>query len=519
MTQKVQHSLALAHRFAEFCEQVRNGIHTQIKNLSAAQHRYESLAKPGGRSVLRFDAQLLLADELQHEDDQDHSGPAIEFLNDLDEEKWLQNGMMVDASHEVLLLTRVLGSDDLPLEDLTYEVDSFVRRIVSLFEEGAVITASTFTAFVIDCMKSVRLIRIKGSKTKSLGGPHAPTHVVKQRCLNRMRSWGRLAIQIIKTEFPSYEIFRSFAVFSLSKESKRGTHGEQLKQDDENVERLAQRFKLEQSTLTAEINDYKKLATTIYRTSSSSTFEAWAKALQQRRRSHLVLKAHPQRAVAKVVMRLPLYAPTSSGVEQSHSRIALVITNNRRHMHEFSEIVALKLMLDRRAEEEQEIVQRARELYRELYGEARSQRQARSDKGLQKDSKATATGTEKAWLDARRKSIDEAAAKGSSMEIAPESCADAWTEKHDKEMAFQVQKARGLKIEAFHDLTLISDDIDPTLPDDAAKERAKEAANAQKRQNKKNSKKAAMDTELPTLDQMRGKAFYIEKGAHSAELE
>jgi hypothetical protein len=86
LTQAIQNSPCLGERFRLCCDAVDNGIKTSISNLRAAKHRYESLAKPGARSVLFLDAFIALADEMITDDNADHVSTAGKFLCRVDSE-------------------------------------------------------------------------------------------------------------------------------------------------------------------------------------------------------------------------------------------------------------------------------------------------------------------------------------------------------------------------------------------------------------------------------------------------
>ena len=52
-----------------------------------------------------------------------------------------------------------------------------------------------------------------GSKLRSLGTAAGVDNDVRQRCLERMRAWVRLAESALDAEFPAFEIAQAFSVF------------------------------------------------------------------------------------------------------------------------------------------------------------------------------------------------------------------------------------------------------------------------------------------------------------------
>lgn len=150
-------------------------------------------------------------------------------------------------------------------------------------------------------------------------------------------------------------------------------------------------------------------------------------------------------------MRLPVYSPTSSSVEQSFSRFR-ALGEQRRSIGEDGESVSLKLLVDRRPEEKEDVLLIAREVWREYYGMCRSSpAQKRIDTGLHKSSAGQKKGlTEVAFIRARRKSVGEMVATSAAPSSTAPVTAVAWTPAHQREADWQARKEQDLKLEAFH---------------------------------------------------------------------
>jgi hypothetical protein len=156
----------------------------------------------------------------------------------------LQNAMMADASHESLSLVRFLDDEELPVEELVVEVRTFVNNIKMLFLEEQVFKIEGFTKWAVDNLRKVRLVRLRNGSCKAIGGPFEPSPDVRRRCLQRMVAWMRLAITIVETEFPDYEIFQAFSVFALSASSKKAKRVDECEEKDICIKRLAKRFQV-----------------------------------------------------------------------------------------------------------------------------------------------------------------------------------------------------------------------------------------------------------------------------------
>ena len=223
--------------------------------------------------------------------------------------------------------------------------------------EGGVFKTKGYAEFAMSTLKRVRVIRLRRGGLKTFGGNQEPSQEVQRRCLQRMSAWAKLAIEVVQTEFPHWEIFQSFSILSLS-----SLGGKKARENEEEytlcVKRLAQKFNLDAPALAAEIDDYRSLALHIYTTQKLTAGSAWVEALKRRADRNSILKTHPQSNLRKVVIRLPVYAPSTSGVEQSFTRIKWDMGESRRGaMSEESEVVAAKLLLDRRQEEEHTVLE------------------------------------------------------------------------------------------------------------------------------------------------------------------
>jgi len=371
LTQAIEHSPWLQVRFKECCKRVDNGMSSTISNLRSAKHRYESQAMPAGRTVMLMDALIALADEMLLNEGPKRLEVASHFLEELDEESVVQNGMIADAAHEALSLIRFLDDGSFPLEQMSYEVGRFLTNIHNLFMgAGCFSVKACFTAIAVDGLKQVRMIRLRGGEMRALGGPHHPDPHTRARCLQRMCAWVRIAQEVISTEFPSWELFQSFSVLKLSKtERARGDNGGDDNVAKECIERLANRFKVSSNELAREIHNYKPLALHIFRTTSCGSFEAWREALLKRRaRARTAAEKGDQANLAKVIMRLPVYSPSSSAVEQSFTRYKWAMREGRGHLSEMGEVVNLKLLVDRRPDEEEVVIGRAQEIWSQHYG-------------------------------------------------------------------------------------------------------------------------------------------------------
>jgi hypothetical protein len=521
LTQKVQHSLVIAGIFEKTCLTVENGLQTKIKHLSASKHRFESLAKPGGRSVLFVDGFIGLADELLLREDTDDRAVAESYLEFLSSESYLQNAMMADAADESLMLTRYLDSEQYDLEELSFEVGRFLNHVLFFFAQSGSLTVKGYTEFALSSLRRVRVLRMRRGGIKTFGGVHEPSQEVKVRCLQRMSTWTKLAMEVVKTELTNWEIFQAFSVLSLSAEGRKRIEIV----DDEymvSVRRLAKKFGLDPSKLQAELEDYRPLALHIYTTKNVTAGSAWSEAVRRRAANPTALRGHPQSALRSVVQRLAVYAPSTSGVEQSFTRVKWMMGENRGGaISEVSEVVGIKLLLDRRAEEEKRVIDMARENYVLMYGVARSDIAERSDVNCKR--KATDVMTEKKWLEARRDEVDKKAkleeSSSPSGGVPQEGCGTMWTASHEGEAIFQRKKRSDIKGEAYQHNALLEEDVDSDLERESKIKEGNDAKNDLARKAKLAKTASVLMPVLPTFEDMKTWHVHIEKDCLSADLK
>ena len=72
---------------------------------------------------------------------------------------------------------------------------------------------------------------------------------IVDRCFSRMAGWLALSIECLRTEFPYWEAFQSFAVFNVSRNTKMATD---CQEREKHFERIATIFDLQVATLKAE---------------------------------------------------------------------------------------------------------------------------------------------------------------------------------------------------------------------------------------------------------------------------
>ena len=145
------------------------------------------------------------------------SAPALTFLEWLDNEKYLQMGMMADGADEASRTVVTLDAGIIGESDVQSECSRFLESVDLLYLQGYCLQKPGFTLFAFQALETSRVTvpHTRNGPPKSFGGLDPVPQDMKHRCLKRMAAWVLLARAIIKSEFPDFELCACFAVFNL----------------------------------------------------------------------------------------------------------------------------------------------------------------------------------------------------------------------------------------------------------------------------------------------------------------
>ena len=277
-----KHSIAKLLRFSEpfskiFHEEVgrqtREGnaaaLRGQVKNLSFAKQRFDSTAKPLGRCLWNLDALISTCHIIQETRGvrTDAGKSCAQFIALLNEEVVVQLGMLADASDECLVLTRFFDQGMFELANMSTEVLGFKRRLDALFGEAETCLETGFTSLARKHLERPRMLREAKGRHRSIGGLAMPAilDIARGKCLPRMKAWRRLALEVVDTEFPDYELLGAFSAFCLQ---PAGAHARRRAPQEANawvansLGRLADAFGVDKALLTEQFQDLRRIAQT-----------------------------------------------------------------------------------------------------------------------------------------------------------------------------------------------------------------------------------------------------------------
>ncbi|CAK9097012.1 Uncharacterized protein SCF082_LOCUS45530 [Durusdinium trenchii] len=238
----------------------------KVSNLKAAKHRFESHSTPLGRLLLYLPAFVATTTRIAETRE---DKVAIAYLEGLSAEEILQLAMVADAADEALVLIRSVDQEDVDLSMVSTFVHSFMVRIATLFMEEKVMQVG-YTMHVMDLTTTGGLTMFlkRSGQAKRIA---APDRECRQRCLDRMKCWAKLAAEVVETEFPNYSVFNAFGRFQL----KSMVGGDSAAVEMQAVQRLSQVFKVNPGGLKDQLERHRPLAEKFQRDMSCSNKEAW----------------------------------------------------------------------------------------------------------------------------------------------------------------------------------------------------------------------------------------------------
>ena len=398
---------------------------------------------------------------------------AHRFLSYISEEALLQLAMMADASDEHMGLLRFHDTESFDEAVSPQQVALFLDRARFLFAEKACLKTG-YTRVMLKMLQSPRAFRIDG-QLKTIGGERRSLHadgIIVTRCLNRMKNWVYLAKLTLDAEFPTFAISHAFEIFNLQPYVSGVLSLRRVADAATPDSRKERAFKVFENTLgldrTVLEEEFEKHLPAAIRHMSQGTctnFEAWKRVSESQAKK--TAAACTMRALRQALMRYGAFGGSTSGVEQTFAKQVQIAPPSRAELSEGRANDELSL-LSTEACDDEALVPRAREIWAELYGSARTPvRELRCDAGAQKALKRCRSSgaiTEAGFLRSRRQEVSELllqVSEGAEVsELQVSERADGWTSGHEAEMRFQKRKLEKKTLEALREKTLDVNDVD-----------------------------------------------------------
>lgn len=202
----IHNSRAMRQRFELYIKTSYRGVDSYVKNMRSAPHRYESLQKPFGRSVLFLHGCILTGLWAAQTRSDELSKNAKHFLTWLTDERCLQAAMLADASDQCIALTRFLDTENVDPAQVNEEVRSFIKSLESLFcDKEKCLSVFGYTQTMLQTLQKPIVFQFDG-KVYAIGSDAGVSRAVIDQCLVRMRAWFKLVLAVVAVEFPSFEL-------------------------------------------------------------------------------------------------------------------------------------------------------------------------------------------------------------------------------------------------------------------------------------------------------------------------
>lgn len=530
MVQRIWNS-AVMSRWLQQKVAAESVVAKRASNLRAAKHRFESITKPLGRMLLQMHEFMDVVQDIILRKTDGTSVLCVAWVQSLSAEKLVQLAMLADASDELLILTRALDCEAVDISTIHEVVDNCLRTLEALFAKSMCLSVIGYTKHVMDLLAHARVFHLPRGRMVLLGGTHVDMTAVSATCLTRMRAWLALVRETIMTEFPDYEVFQAFRVFNLGARGPSkggwnlGASQEPATADSEDpvqvhLARLAAVCNVDGPALQAEFLQHFPIAAKLkHQSVDHDNKAAWRAAVESTQLHHATRQSYPVAALMPVLSRYLAWTAATSGVEQNFSVALRAITPQRAgSMDGVVEDTALRFACykPKTAGEEEQLINRARIIYEEHFGPPRTRAGFRVDSGLFRS--GTSTGTEAAWLRARRAAAREAVgqvgAANPEYPIEP----GAWSEKHQKELQHQQQQQKKRKLEAYRDGVLLEHELFAGIQEAAEEERINHQK-ADKELKRKHSKRNATAPGKKALDLAGACVFVDANVANGAEVQ
>ena len=289
-------------------------------------------------------------------------------------------GVLADASHEGLFMTRLTDKEICKSETVHWELEVFINKITMLFADGKCIDVG-FTHWVLQQLRKPMLIFVQ-NRPKVFGSKEGVSQATIKRVLGRMACWVRLCKEVAAAEYPAFNVFSSFSVFRLPEDVREEEVrlGEAIR---DRLRRLAVFLKIELAALEQEYTHYFALAMAWKRAHPGvDNKEAWRSVLEHVRKGG----APSSDALRACLVCWIGWRCSTSGVEHDISLMRRILTNHESTLSEERVADILTLASDPISpEEEGIIIKDARVRWSTFYGLAREHTDsARIDKGTKR---------------------------------------------------------------------------------------------------------------------------------------
>ena len=392
---------------------------------------------------------------------------------------------MSDAATETLKLIRHMDTEDVDTTSINNAVAEFLRHITWLFLDGGVLQIKSHTSAILEWFeKRVRHFEVNGCGY-SLGGAKVDQRVL-DKAIEHLKTWVHMAVECLAAEFPAITTIQCFSAFTLPRFMPKEVITAEVETKLWRLERI---FK--QRNLVQQYKDLWHRAFMVFKTSNFmlQNWLCWRMAIRDQTAS----ARSRYKDVCHVIIRGQAFVNVTSKIEQSFSKVQMVLTEQRLHCKHANENMYIDLLMINANEAElNDLVTAAQAIWSECFPgqNARIHTTRRNDAGAKhKWAPGPSTAdkpTEKAFLKRMCSQISDMAAPSCSPDsLVGMAKPSVWTDSHEQEVQFQRQKLMKRTVDAHMHGHLLPSEHTHALDQAAADEDKRQAASLKKRVNAK----------------------------------
>jgi hypothetical protein len=352
-------------------EQSNEMVSQSIRDFAFAPQRFNSEAKVLLRICLTLDATLATMSQIIS-----LRGPAsaegqscLETMEFIDAEVLLTLGMMADAAREVSRVVEACDKSDLDEAMLPTMMSEFDIKITRLFVQGQCIHVPGMTMVMMNNLMRPRTYLVRGVP-KSIGHRDGVSHVIVTRCLKRMATWATLAKSVMCAEFSDWELLASFQIFSLARNG--GDVKTSAADKLVHLKRLATAIGIDADDLATEFFHFEPIAIKMYRSKTTSNFNAWADVVRRTRKRKGTAMRHPSDNLVACLARYGAWSSSSCDVERGFAVSSELMGGYSEGVNTCREENVMILRCDAMDEDEtKEVVRSAQKIWCSTYGRPR----------------------------------------------------------------------------------------------------------------------------------------------------
>jgi len=333
--------------------------------------RFESTQTPLARAVVRHHANIDTATQIARARKGEREAMVAEyFLMYVSGAEGLRRmlllGMLADAGDESACLVRHRDVDLSDSAEVSYWIAAYVRRCQFLFLEGGCLRTG-FTQVILQILRKPVVYVVRGTPLQS-GSRAGATAADAEWALSHMRSWFRLAVQVLRSEFPEFSVLAAFSAFHLAQDDLRGRHkGDSVVQSGdadevEKLETLAATFRVDPQTLAGQFLKVRVVAQAAARPARLGGDRAsWRAAV-------LRFPEKQVREVATCVKAWLGWEPGSGGIERSYAQYhAFFAAARRANISRQREQDVLTLITDYDSKQVDAVIVKAIEIWKAAF--------------------------------------------------------------------------------------------------------------------------------------------------------